>query len=70
MPRVKVNLEHLVSKMPAADLDKTRVRSLWAAHLLSWTALIMVIVWVVAYQVCRKKWKTAVCVIQIQQQQQ
>ena len=47
----KLALGTFASKMPAADMDKTRVRSLYAAHLLSWTALIMVIVWAVAYQV-------------------
>lgn len=34
-----------------ATMEPLQIRSLWAAHLLSWTALIMVIVWAVAYEV-------------------
>lgn len=32
-------------------MEKLQVRSLWIAHLMSWTAMIMVLVWALAYQV-------------------
>lgn len=39
---------------PLLVMEKLQVRSLWAAHLMSWTAFIMVLVWALAYQV--KPW--------------
>lgn len=39
---------------PLLIMEKLQVRSLWAAHLMSWTAFIMVLVWALAYQV--KPW--------------
>lgn len=42
---------YLCSSSSLLVMEKLQVRSLWVAHLMSWTAFIMVLVWALAYQV-------------------
>lgn len=54
---------------PLLVMETLQVRSLWVAHLMSWTAFVMVLVWALAYQVsywhCVTQQRSAV----LQQQQ-
>ena len=48
------NYSHYSQLLQSAHLmamEKLQVCSLWAAHLMSWTAFVMVLVWALAYQV-------------------